>query len=81
MSVDVLYPISSFSRFCRVVEAIHGQEALDIINAGVRPDLIISDIMMPSKIYMSLIVLIIIIFYSYGRIWTYKISTRKARYE
>ncbi|KAF8576294.1 hypothetical protein K439DRAFT_1640612 [Ramaria rubella] len=38
---------SIFVEFCTVIEARHGQEALELIDKGLRPTVIVSDVMMP----------------------------------
>lgn len=40
--------LDRLSPFCRVVEAAHGQEALNLLDR-VKPNLILSDVMMPGE--------------------------------
>lgn len=37
----------SFVGYCTVVAAAHGQQALDLIDRGLRPTVVVCDVMMP----------------------------------
>jgi CheY-like chemotaxis protein len=45
------YIKSLFSSFCKVIEAVNGEEALAMV-PKIKPDLIISDVMMPGALIL-----------------------------
>lgn len=74
--------VSSFAEFCSVIEATHGQEALDLINTGVRPTIVVSDVMMPGMLpVLSVLDAKLSILPSTGRLWPHESAPRTTRHK